>query len=211
MWILYFLTLNFITFLLINWCEQVVYAMCHTCGGQRAANLQKLVLSSYQVIARGQIQVFRFGSRQLLTELSHCSHLSLLSLIPYLILQNFQESWVLIYFIFSFFFLGEFMFLCLWKFEKKPGSHLVYVVALSLRRAIFWESIFKCPPLSLMSRPLLWEKGFSWLLGTRRMFLKCIHNCSSLIYLADLWQQPFSPAMNEYRIPKEYRMLPSIF
>lgn len=43
------------------------------------------------------------------------------------------------------------------------------------------------------------------------MFLKCIHNCSPIIYVADLWQQPFSPAVNEYRIPKAYRMLPSIF
>lgn len=33
----------------------------------------------------------------------------------------------------------------------------------------------------------------------------------SLIYLALLWQQSFSPAMGEYRIYKEYRMLPSIF
>lgn len=119
MWILYFLTLNFITFLLINWCEQLVHGMCHTCRGQRVANLRKLVLSFYQVIARGQIQVFRFGSRQLLTELSHWSHLNLLSLIPCLILHNFKESWVFIYFIISFFFLGEFMVLCLWKFEKK--------------------------------------------------------------------------------------------
>lgn len=76
---------------------------------------------------------------------------------------------------------------------------------------MFWGPIFKCPPLSLMRSPLLWEKGFSRLMGTRRMFLRCVHNCSPLIFLADLWQQPFSPAVNEYRIPKECRMLPSIF
>lgn len=199
--------------------------LCHACGvrGPFACRSPSSLSTDWFLGVR--VRPSAWQQAPLLTEPSPWSHSPTLTCThPVFISQSFQESWVLVYFIISFDFLGEFTFLCLKKLKKKKKKpywkpYGLHCGSFHKKNECFEGQSFKYWPLNYAWSSSI-GKGFVsravrarllvW--GDSRSLEGCSWNASTLLPLHQVavWQPFSSTAVDEYRMPRQYRMLPGL-
>lgn len=191
--------------------------------GQRTACLQKPVLSIYRLISRGQGQAFGlaagtfthwtislipYSQFNLYSSCVHCTELP--RVMSFGVLHNFiwLFGWIYI------FMLEEVKKKTYWKpYDLHCGSF-------RKKNECFGGQSFKYWPLNYAWSSSIGKGFVSWAVrarllvwGDSRSLEGCSWNASTLLPLHQvaLWQPFSSTAVDEYRMPRQYRMLPGFF
>lgn len=197
--------------------------LCHACGVRGPLACRSLSSLSTVWFLGVRVRPSAWQQAPLLTEPSLWSRIpSLTCTRPVFIAQSCQESWVLVYFIISFDFLGEFTFLCLKKLKKKTywKPYDLHCGSFRKKNECFGGQSFKYWPLNYAWSSSIGKGFVSWAVrarllvwGDSRSLEGCSWNASTLLPLHQvaLWQPFSSTAVDEYRMPRQYRMLPGFF